>query len=195
MGSAKRKAELPILQFPDQAAWSEWLEGNHASSDGVRLKFAKKGAPITTVTFSQALEAALCYGWIDGTINRFDDHFYTHRFTPRRKGSKWSQINCRNAERLIAAGRMRSAGLAQVEAAKADGRWDAAYEPPSTATVPEDLQTALNANPKAKAFFETLTGANRYAVIYRVNDAKRPETRAKRIAQFVAMLAAGQTLH
>lgn len=195
MASRKQSAELPIVEFPDQAAWSAWLEVNHAQSDGVRLKFAKKGAPTTTVTFSEALETALCYGWIDGTINRLDEHFYSHRFTPRRSRSKWSQINCRNAEQLIAEGQMQSAGLAQVEAAKQDGRWDAAYEPQSRAAVPEDLRTALDENPKAKVFFETLKGANRYAVIYRINDAKRPETRAKRIASFVAMLADHKTLH
>lgn len=195
MASTKQKAELSILQFADRAAWSEWLEANHARSEGVRLKFAKRGAPVATVTFSQALEVALCYGWIDGQINRLDDHFYTHRFTPRRPRSKWSRINCENAERLIAEGRMKRAGVAQVQAAKRDGRWDAAYEPPSTATVPEDLQKALNENPEAKVFFQTLTGNNRYAILYRIQDAKRPETRAKRIAQYVAMLAEGRTLH
>jgi uncharacterized protein YdeI (YjbR/CyaY-like superfamily) len=189
------KPELPILQLPSQAAWSDWLESNHAGSDGVRLKFAKKGAPVATVTFSEALEAALCYGWIDGQINRLDEHYYCHRFTPRRRRSKWSRINCENAERLIAEGKMKPAGLAQVEAAREDGRWDAAYEPASTATVPDDLEHALDQNPKAKAFFATLTGSNRYAILYRLQDAKRPETRAKRITRFVEMLAEGRTLH
>ncbi len=189
------KPELPILELPSQAAWADWLEYNHARSDGVRLKFAKKGAPVKTVTFSEALEMALCYGWIDGTIRRLDEYFYTHRFTPRRPRSKWSRINRQSAERLIAEGRMKPAGLAAVEAAKDDGRWEAAYEPPSTAAIQEDLQKALDENPKAKAFFETLTGNNRYAVLYRIQDAKRPETRAKRIAQYVQMLAEGRTLH
>jgi uncharacterized protein YdeI (YjbR/CyaY-like superfamily) len=159
------------------------------------LKIAKKGTGIPTVTHLEALEEALCFGWIDGQRKSFDHEYFLQRFTPRRKRSRWSQVNCASAERLIATGRMRPAGLEQVEAAKADGRWGAAYEPQSRASVPDDLQRALDANPKAKAFFETLRGQNRYAILYRINEAKRPETRMKRIADYVAMCADGRTLH
>ncbi len=189
------KSGLPILQFPTQEAWALWLDQNHTRNEGVWLKFAKKASPFTTVGFSEALEEALCYGWIDGQVARHDEHFFLHRFTPRRPRSNWSQINRENVERLIAAKRMRPTGLEQVKAAKEDGRWDAAYAPQSKATVPDDLQQALEENPKAKAFFETLRGANRYAILYRVREAKRPETRAKRIAQYVGMLAEHRTLH
>ena len=189
------KAELPILQFHTQTDWATWLGRHHESSQGAWLKFAMKGSGVTTVTHPEALEEALCYGWIDGQAAQFDETFYLIHFTPRRPRSKWSQINREKVERLTAARRMKPAGLAQVQAAKEDGRWDAAYPPASAATVPEDLQRALDENPKAKAFFKTLRGANRYAVIYRVHDAKRPETRARRIAQYVAMLAEHRTLH
>jgi uncharacterized protein YdeI (YjbR/CyaY-like superfamily) len=189
------KADLPVLELDSQAAWSAWLEKNHADSQGVWLKFAKKGSGVATVTYAEAVEEALCYGWIDGQAAGHDETFYLQRFTPRRRRSKWSLINRNKAERLIAEGRMKPAGLAQVEAAKGDGRWDAAYPSPSAATVPDDLQAALDQNPKAKAFFEALTGQNRYAVLYRIRDAKRPETRAKRIAEYVAMLAQGRTFH
>jgi uncharacterized protein YdeI (YjbR/CyaY-like superfamily) len=168
---------------------------NQQKINGVWLKFAKKGSGVATVTYAEAVEEALCYGWIDGQAAGHDETFYLQRFTPRRRRSKWSLINRNKAERLIAEGRMKPAGLAQVEAAKGDGRWDAAYPSPSAATVPDDLQAALDQNPKAKAFFEALTGQNRYAVLYRIRDAKRPETRAKRIAEYVAMLAQGRTFH
>ncbi len=189
------KAELPILQFDSQADWASWLERHHESSQGAWLKLAKKASGITTVRHAEALEEALCYGWIDGQSAQFDESFYLIRFTPRRPRSKWSQINREKVERLIKEGRVRPAGLAQIEAAKEDGRWEAAYPPASAAVVPEDLQRALDENPKAKAFFETLKGANRYAILYRVHDAKRPETRARRIAEYVAMLAEHRTLH
>jgi uncharacterized protein YdeI (YjbR/CyaY-like superfamily) len=186
---------LPILPFPDAAAFEAWLEAEHERTPGVLLKLAKKGSGIATVTYAEALEVALCFGWIDGQKRGFDERFFLQRFTPRRRDSRWSKVNREKATALIAAGRMRSAGLAQVEAAKANGRWEAAYDGASTATVPDDLQAALDANPAAAAFFATLTGANRYAVLYRVQDAKRPETRAKRIAAYVEMLARGETLH
>lgn len=189
------KSDLPILEFADPRAWSAWLERNHASSDGLWLKFAKKGSGIGTVTYAEALEEALCYGWIDGLLARHDERYYLQRFTPRRRRSRWSQLNCEKAERLIAEQRMKPAGLAEVEAAKADGRWDAAYPSPSKATVPEDLQQALDKNPEAKAFFETLTGSPRYAILYRVVDAKRAETRARRIAEYVKMLAEHRAPH
>jgi uncharacterized protein YdeI (YjbR/CyaY-like superfamily) len=187
--------ELPIVPFASAAAWEAWLEERHAAAPGVLLKFAKKGSGVATVTYEEAVEVALCFGWIDGQVRRFDERFYLQRFTPRRRASRWSKINVERALALIEAGRMRPAGLAQVEAAQADGRWEAAYASPSNATVPPDLQAALDANPAAAAFFATLSGANRYAILYRVGDAKRPETRARRIAQFVEMLARGETVH
>jgi uncharacterized protein YdeI (YjbR/CyaY-like superfamily) len=188
-------ADLPILYCEDETVWERWLDRHHASSDGVWLKFAKKRAPAASVTHAQALQHALCFGWIDGQVRPLDDHFFLQRFTPRRRRSVWSQINREHAERLIAEGRMRPAGLAQVDAAQADGRWERAYEPQSTATVPADLQAALDENPQAKEFFVTLRGSNRYAILYRINDAKRPETRARRIAQYVQMCAEHRTLH
>ena len=189
------KAELPILQFDSPADWAGWLERHHQSGQGAWLKLAKKASGITTVTHTEALEEALCYGWIDGQSARFDETFYLIRFTPRRPRSKWSQINRQKVERLINQRRMKPAGLAQVQAATEDGRWEAAYPPASTAAVPEDLQRALEASPEARAFFETLKGANRYAIIYRIHDAKRAQTRARRIAEYVAMLAEHRTLY
>ncbi len=189
------KPDLPIVQHEDQATWSAWLADHHASSPGVWLKIAKQAAAASTVNYAEALEEALRFGWIDGQKRAHDGDFWLQRFTPRGARSRWSKINREKAERLIAAGRMEPAGLVQVEAAQADGRWEAAYEPQSTATVPEDLQRALDSNPGAKEFFETLTGANRYAILYRVQDAKRPETRAKRIAEYVAMCAEHRPLH
>jgi uncharacterized protein YdeI (YjbR/CyaY-like superfamily) len=189
------KSELPILECRSQVEWGDWLEQNHGQAPGVWLMFAKKGSGATTVTYAEAVEEALCYGWIDGQAARHDESYYLQRFTPRRRRSNWSQLNCRRAERLIAQKRMKPAGLAQVKAAKDEGRWEAAYAPPSTAKVPEDLQRALDENREAKAFFGTLNAANRYAILYRVHDAKRPETRARRIAEFVAMLAEHRTLH
>jgi uncharacterized protein YdeI (YjbR/CyaY-like superfamily) len=189
------KDELPTLQFEDAAAWQRWLREHGESSEGVWLKIAKKASGKRTVSQAGALEVALCFGWIDGQVARFDESFYLQRFTRRGPRSRWSQINRENVKELIAKGRMQPAGVRQVEAAKADGRWEAAYEPQSRATVPEDLQRALDEHPKAKAFFETLRGSNRYAFIYRVNDAKRPETRARRIEKFVAMLAEGKTFY
>ena len=189
------KPELPILQFEHQRAWGAWLKHHHGGEDGVWLKLAKKGTGVNTVTYPAAVEEALCYGWIDGQISRHDETFYLQRFTPRRARGKWSQINREKAERLIAQKRMKPAGLKQIEAAKADGRWDAAYPSPKAATVPDDVVRVLDQNPLAKAFFEKLSSQNRYAILYRINDAKRPETRTKRIAEFVAMLADGRTLH
>jgi uncharacterized protein YdeI (YjbR/CyaY-like superfamily) len=187
--------ELPMIAFADADAWEAWLEVEHARADGAWLKIAKRGAGVATVTHAEALDVAICFGWIDGTRRALDETYFLQRFTPRRRGSRWSQINTEKAQALIAAGRMRPAGLAEVQAAKADGRWDAAYAGQRTATVPDDLQAALDANPAAAAFFATLTSQNRYAILYRVQDAKRPATRARRIAQFVAMLARGETLH
>ena len=187
-------ADLPIVDVPDRPAWRRWLEDNHASADGAWLKFAKKSSPAQTVTYAEAVEEALCLGWIDGQARGGDEHFYLQRFTPRRARSKWSQINREKAERLIAEGRMHPAGLAQVEAAKADGRWEAAYPAQSQARVPEDFQRALDASPAAKEFFETLTGSTRYAFLYRLHDVRKPEARAKRIATYIELLSEGRTL-
>jgi uncharacterized protein YdeI (YjbR/CyaY-like superfamily) len=186
---------MPERAFPDVAALEAWLEAEHETADELLLRIAKKGSGVASVTYAQALELALCFGWIDGVKRAVDAVWFEQRFTPRRPRSRWSKINRAAAERLIAEGRMRPAGLAQVEAARADGRWDAAYAGSATITIPPDLQAALDAEPAAAAFFATLDSRNRYAVLYRIHDAKRPETRARRIATFTAMLAAGETLH
>jgi uncharacterized protein YdeI (YjbR/CyaY-like superfamily) len=189
-------AELPILAFASPTEWEVWLEAEHATAPGLWLKIAKKGSGIATVTYAEALDVALCFGWIDGQKRGFDETWFLQRFTPRTRQSRWSQINTEHVARLIEQGRMRPAGLEQVEAAKTDGRWEAAYEGQKTASVPDDLQAALDANPRAAAFFATLTGASRYAILYRIQQpAKRPGTRARRIEQHVAMLARGETLH
>jgi uncharacterized protein YdeI (YjbR/CyaY-like superfamily) len=187
--------DLPVVPYASPEEWECWLEANHASSSGVWMQIAKKGSGIATVTYAQALEVALCFGWIDGQKAAYDASYFLQRFTPRRPRSKWSQINVRKVEELISSGRMRPAGLAHVESAKADGRWAAAYGGSATTTVPPDLVAALDANPEAKRFFETVSRANRYAVLYRVYDAKRTDTRAKRIALCVEMLARGETYH
>ena len=189
------KPELPIMPFASREAWEAWLEEEHATSDGLWLKIAKKGSGIETVTFAEALDAALCYGWIDSQRGGFDERFFLQRFTPRRPRSKWSQVNREKVAKLMEAGRMRPAGLREVERAKADGRWDAAYEPQSAATVPEDLRLELEKNEGAREFFETLDRANRYAMLHRIQDAKKPETRARRIAKYVEMLAEGKKLY
>ena len=189
------KADLPILRFASREEWRAWLAAEQATSAGVWLKLAKAGTGIASVTYAEALEVALCHGWIDGQKGGFDDEFWLQRFTPRKPRSRWSRINRDKATALIERGEMEPAGLREVDAAKADGRWDAAYEGQRTATVPDDLQRALDANPAAAAFFSTLDGANRYAILYRVQDAKKPETRARRIDKYVAMLAAGEKLH
>lgn len=185
--------ELPIVTCADQAAWEAWLEANNAQA-GAWLKFAKKSSPHRTVTYAEAVEGALCYGWIDGQARSLDEHFYLQRFTPRRKRSKWSQSNVEKATRLIEAGRMRASGLAQVEAAKADGRWDEAYPPSSEAKPSPDFQQALDANPDAAAFFASLSGMNRYAFLYRLHQVKDPARRADRIADYITRLSHGRTL-
>jgi uncharacterized protein YdeI (YjbR/CyaY-like superfamily) len=185
---------LPIVHFADRAALAAWLEGQPPGHKGIWLKLAKKGSPVGSVSQREAVEAGLCFGWIDGLMNPYDESFYLIRFTPRRPRSKWSQINVERAQALIEAGRMRPGGLAEVESARADGRWADAYPPHSRADPPPDLQTALDSRPKPAAFFATLKGANRYGLIYRVLDARKPETRARRIADFGAMLERGETL-
>jgi uncharacterized protein YdeI (YjbR/CyaY-like superfamily) len=185
--------ELPDLIVDDAAAW---LGEHHADSPGVWLVLAKKGTKSpTSLTYDQALEEALCHGWIDGQVRRRDEATYRQRFTPRRRRSSWSKRNSGIAERLLAEGRMHPAGVAEVERAKADGRWDAAYAGPASIEVPPDLTAALAAEPKAQAMFETLDSQNRYAVLYRITTAKRADTRARRIEQFVAMLARGKTVY
>jgi uncharacterized protein YdeI (YjbR/CyaY-like superfamily) len=186
---------LPVHAFASRDEWAAWLERHHASAAGVWLRIAKKGSGVVSVTKAEALETALCYGWIDGQVAAAEEGFWLQRFTPRRARSKWSQINRAAAERLIAEGRMTPAGLREVEAAKRDGRWDAAYASARTITVPDDLQARLDASPRAKRFFERLDSRNRYAILYRLHDAKRPETRHRRLEQFVRMLEAGETIY
>ena len=185
----------PVLAFASQDEWEAWLDAEHATSDGVWVKFAKKGSGVETVVYAEALEVALCYGWIDSQVMSLDERFYLQKFTPRRSRSKWSRINREKIEQLTNAGRMKPAGLEQVGLAKADGRWDAAYASPSTIEVPEDLQQALDANPKAAEFFATLSGSNRYAVLYQLEDAKKPETRARRLEKFMGMLERGEKVY
>ena len=192
---AEDRAGLPILAFADAAALERWLEAQPEGSPGLWIKFAKAGSGIASVTKPEAIDLALCHGWIDGQLDRYDDRHWLVRFTPRKARSKWSQVNRARAAELIEAGRIRAGGLAQVEAAKADGRWDAAYAPASKAEVPPDLQAALDESPAAAAFFATLTGANRYAILYRIGAVKKAETRARKIAEFVAMLERGETVH
>ena len=182
-------------RFSSADGWRAWLDANHAESDGVWLEFAKKGSGEVTVTYDEALDVALAYGWIDSQVRKLDERFYLQRFTPRRARSPWSKRNRELAEGLFADGRMEPAGLAEVERAKADGRWERAYESFSNATVPDDLQAELDRNPRAAAFWETLNGQNRYAIYYRVQDAKKPETRARRLAKFVEMLERGEKLY
>ncbi len=187
--------ELPVLTFADLAQWEAWLTKHGASADGLWMKFGKTGAPRPTISKAQAIEGALCHGWIDGQLAKFDEHYFLVRFTPRRRGSRWSAANRETAQRLIKAGRMSSAGQREIDAAKADGRWDAAYASQSKAKPPPDLVKAFAANPAARRMFEELDSANRYAVIYRVEQAKKPETRIRRIQQYVDMLARGETIH
>jgi uncharacterized protein YdeI (YjbR/CyaY-like superfamily) len=188
--------ELPELVVRDAAAWRTWLAGHHADPVGVWLVLAKKGTEKpTSLTYDQALEEALCHGWIDGQAGRRDEATYRQRFTPRRRRSAWSKRNTGIAERLIAEDRMRPAGHAEVQRAKADGRWEAAYAGPASMEVPADLAEALAAEPKAQAMFEGLNGQNRYAILYRIVTAKRADTRARKIEEFVAMLSRGETVH
>jgi uncharacterized protein YdeI (YjbR/CyaY-like superfamily) len=186
---------LQVLQFADQYAWELWLEGHHRDSPGVWLKIAKKSASTSTVNHAEALESAICHGWIDGQRRALDDQFFLQRFTPRTARSKWSQVNRQKASELIESGRMRPQGLAQVNAAQADGRWEAAYAPQAQATIPEDMQRALDQNPDAAQFFATLTGSRRYAFLYRLHNVKDPARRAKRIADYMTILAERRTLN
>jgi uncharacterized protein YdeI (YjbR/CyaY-like superfamily) len=186
--------DLPVMEFPDQAALEAWLEAN-GNAPGVYVKLAKKGAGVPSVTYAELVESCLCFGWIDGRSNRLDDRFYLQRITPRRARSIWSQKNVEAVEALTLAARMRPAGLAAVEAARADGRWERAYAGSADITVPDDLAAALAAQPAAAAEFEALDGANRYAVLWRVHTATSDTARAKRIATLVQMLAEGRRIH
>jgi uncharacterized protein YdeI (YjbR/CyaY-like superfamily) len=189
------KQGLPILAFASQRDWEAWLDAQHATSKGLWLKIAKKDSGLDSVTYAEALESALCYGWIDGQRGALDERSFLQKFTPRGPRSVWSRINRDKVKELQRDGRLKPAGLAQVERAQHDGRWDAAYESQSRATVPDDLQRALEDTPVAQAFFATLNSVNRYAILYRIQSARKPETRARRIEQFVAMLTEHKTLH
>lgn len=189
------KPDLPIVQFASRGAWEAWLDKHHTTSGGLWLKIAKKGAGAETVSYTEALEVALCYGWIDGQKASFDDRYWLQRFTPRRARSKWSKVNRQKATELIERGAMKSAGKREVEQAKADGRWEAAYDAQSTATVPDDLRRELEKNDTAREFFAKLDSRNRYAILYRIQDAKKPETRARRIEKYVAMLTEQKKLY
>jgi uncharacterized protein YdeI (YjbR/CyaY-like superfamily) len=187
--------DQPVLPFSSKDAFEAWLEEHHADSDGVWIKIAKKGTGIPSVNRAEALDVALCFGWIDGQAKPIDETHYLQKFTPRRERSKWSKINVGKVAELIESGAMRPAGLAEIERAKADGRWDAAYDSPRTSTVPLDLQAELDKDPEVKAFFEGLNSTNRFAILYRLQDAKKPETRARRLEKFVAMLKRGETIY
>jgi uncharacterized protein YdeI (YjbR/CyaY-like superfamily) len=191
----KARRDLPVIAFSSQQAFDEWLTSQPADCRGLWLKLAKKSAGVATVSRAEAVDAALCHGWIDGQLDSFDHNYWLVRFTPRQSTSKWSEINRARAQELVALGRMRPAGLREIERARNDGRWDAAYAAQSTAQVPDDLGLALAKSKKAGAFFETLDSRNRYAILYRVHGARKPETRAARIEKFVAMLAEGKTIY
>jgi uncharacterized protein YdeI (YjbR/CyaY-like superfamily) len=187
--------DLPVVSFPTQRAWADWLSDHHADAAGVWLKLERKGAAPGPLTHPEALEVANAHGWIDGTRRRHDQRHYLQRFTPRRARSRWSKINRAKARELIERGEMTAAGLAEVERARADGRWDAAYDGQRTVEVPDDLRAELDRAPAAAELFAELDSRNRYAILYRIGDAKKPETRARRIERFVAMLAAGETIY
>ena len=185
--------ELPVILFENPAAWAAWLEANHADAPGIWLRLATKDAPIHSISYAEALDEALCYGWIDSQKKSYDEHSWIQKFTPRGRKSLWSKVN---RDKVAALGeRMKPAGLREVERAKEDGRWDAAYDSQRNATVPDDFQAALDANPAARDFFATLNGANRYSVLFRIQTAKKPETRARRIETLVAMLARNEKIH
>jgi uncharacterized protein YdeI (YjbR/CyaY-like superfamily) len=191
----KNSDNVPIMSFETQQDWEAWLIEYHADTKGIWLKIAKKEARTPSVSYAEALEGALCYGWIDGQKAAFDDKYWLQKFTPRTAKSIWSKVNCGKAEALIAEGRMQLAGLRQVELAKSDGRWERAYESQSKITIPDDFQSELDKNPQAKDFFSTLDSANRYAFLFRIHAAKKPETRSAKIQKFVEMLNQQQKLH
>ena len=189
------KPDLPILPFASKKKWAEWLAKQHDKSTGLWLKLSKKGSGISSITYDEALEIALCYGWIDGQKGSFDDKYWLQKFTPRGPKSIWSKINVAKAEKLIKNRQMKPAGLKAIETAKKDGRWEKAYDSQKNISVPEDLQVELDNNKKAKAVFATLNGVNRYAILFRIHNAKKAETRAKRIKQFIQMLEKNEKIY
>ncbi len=191
----KNADEFPIIPFETQQDWEGWLAEHHTDTQGIWLKIAKKETGIPSVSYSEALDSALCYGWIDGQKDAFDDRYWLQKFTPRRAKSGWSKVNCDKATTLIAKGRMQPAGLRQVELAKADGRWESAYQSQSRITIPEDFQSQLDKNQQAKEFFGTLNSVNRYAILYKIQTAKKPETRSARIQKFIEMLARNEKIY
>jgi uncharacterized protein YdeI (YjbR/CyaY-like superfamily) len=193
MGKTKR--DLPVIAFKSQEAWDAWLTSQPVQSKGLWLKLAKKSSGITSISKPEALDTALCHGWIDGQLDSFDDNYWLIRFSPRQSASKWSEKNRARALQLVELGRMQPAGLNEIERAQKDGRWNAAYAPQSTAQVPDDLRAALAKNKKAKSFFETLDSTNRYAILHRIHDAKKPETRMARIEKYVTMLIESKTIY
>jgi uncharacterized protein YdeI (YjbR/CyaY-like superfamily) len=196
MSSAgKTKDDLPVILFAQQQDWAAWLSDNYASSSGIWIQLAKKASGIQSITYSEALDLALCYGWIDGQKKTQDETSWLQKFTPRSPKSIWSKVNREKALALIASGQMQPAGLVAVERARQDGRWDAAYDSPGAATVPGDLQAELDRNPAAKAFFATLNSRNRYAILFRIQTAKKAETRARRIQEFIGMLERQELLY
>ncbi|CAN5576229.1 YdeI/OmpD-associated family protein [soil metagenome] len=193
--TTERLSEIPVLLFVDQAAWTAWLEQNHVACPGIWLRLAKKASGIESVNYAEALDVALCYGWIDGQKKGYDETSWLQKFTPRGAKSIWSKINREKVQGLIERGQMQPAGLKTVIQAQQDGRWDAAYDSARSATVPEDFQAALDSNPVANAFFATLTGSNRYAILFRLQTAKKAETRAKWLQKFIQMLENHETIH
>lgn len=191
----KGSVELPVMLFVDQGSWEEWLEQHHDDSPGVRLQIAKKQSGLDSITYDEALEVALCYGWVDSQKEAWDERLWIQRFTKRGKRSIWSKVNKDKAERLIAEGRMKPPGFAAIEAAKVNGEWDKAYESQSNASLPEDFAQLLDRHPQAKAFYETLNKANQYAITFRIHSAKKPETRTKRMTQFIEMLEKGEKIY
>lgn len=189
------KTDLPIISFKSPRDWASWLDKNHAKSSGIWLRLFKKDSGVASVTYAEALDEALCYGWIDGQLEKCDEKSWLRKFTPRRPKSVWSKRNIEHINRLTAAGKMKPAGRKEVEAAKADGRWERAYDSPSAMQVSEDFLKELSKNKKAKAFFETLNKANTYAIAWRLQTAKKPETREKRMKKFIQMLENGEKLH
>ncbi|MBO0796303.1 MAG: YdeI/OmpD-associated family protein [Ktedonobacteraceae bacterium] len=191
----KNTEDLPIIAFETWQNWEVWLKEHHTGTKGVWLKIAKKETGISSVSYAEALDSAICYGWIDGQKASLDDRYWLQKFTPRRSKSIWSKVNCDKATALIAEGRMQPEGLRQVELAKADGRWDQAYASQGKATIPEDLQSELDKNPQAQAFFNTLDSRNRYAILFRIQTAKKAETRSARIQKFIAMLSKQEKIY
>lgn len=189
------KNDLQIIAFKSPIEWERWLAKNHARSKGVWLRFFKKDSGVVSTTHAEALDEALCYGWIDGQLKKYDEKSWLHKFTPRRAKSLWSKKNIEHVERLTKEGKMKAAGLTEVKEAKSDGRWKAAYDSPSKASIPEDFLSALSKNKKAKTFFETLNRANLYSIVWRLQTAQKPETRDRRMKAILEMLANGKKFH